>query len=164
MVRSGLDNNRYKFTKRVYGMDFRSYSKCYYDNLNGSYDGKATKSAEKSHRLRRVKMIKVKVTKNIIRNGTMFLGLTLKQIIMGGASFAIGILMVVLLKGRMSTNAMMSLVFVVMLALLATTVIQIQGLSFPEFLYLCLKGVDKRPYDVKGVFNNEISENLSEKK
>lgn len=109
-------------------------------------------------------MIKIKVTKNIIRNGTIFMGLTLKQIIMGGASFAIGILMVILLKGKMSTNAMMSLVFAVMFALLATTVIQIQGLSFPEFLYLCLKGVDKRPYDAKGVFDNELFENFSEKK
>ena len=46
-------------------------------------------------------MIKVKITKNIIRKNKSSLGLNKKQIIIAGIAFVIGLLMLIFLKGTM---------------------------------------------------------------
>lgn len=100
-------------------------------------------------------MIKVKVTKNIIRKGEIGWGLTLPQIIMGIAAFMVGIGMFFMLKDKMSLNALMTLIFIVMALFLFCGVIRIHGVPFGFYLIKCFKGVDKRPYCTKGVFTNE---------
>lgn len=100
-------------------------------------------------------MISVKVTKNIIRKGEVGFGLTLSQIIIALCGFAVGAGMFLLLKDVMQIDLLMTLIFIVMALFIAFGVIRINGMTFGKMLLLALKGVDKRPYCVKGVFVDE---------
>lgn len=99
-------------------------------------------------------MIKVKVTKNIMRKGTVAAGLTMKQIIIGIIGLLSGLGILALFWGKININILMSLVFLIILLVIGFGVIQIQGMSLFKFLWLGFKGPDKRPFHVKGVFSN----------
>lgn len=101
-------------------------------------------------------MIKVKITKNIIRKNKSSLGLNKKQIIIAGIAFVIGLLMLIFLKGRMSTQLLLSLIFLVMGIIIFFGVVNIQGMSLFQYMISIFKGVDVRTYESKGVFNNDI--------
>ncbi|MEG0614209.1 MAG: PrgI family protein [Oscillospiraceae bacterium] len=100
-------------------------------------------------------MIRVKVTKNIIRNGTIAFGLTLKQILSAVIAVAIALLSIFLLKDKMNFDLLMTLVFVEIIIVILLGVVQLQGMSFAKFVLLSFKGTDKRPFCIKGVFKNE---------
>jgi hypothetical protein len=100
-------------------------------------------------------MIKRKITKNIIQDNTFILGLTLKQVIMGIVGFAIGLVEIYFLWGKVSINLLMSIVFFTILTFFFFGVIKIQGMSMFKYVFLAFKGVDKRPYCRKGDFSNE---------
>ena len=99
-------------------------------------------------------MIKVKITKNIIRKNKSSLGLNKKQIIIAGIAFVIGLLMLIFLKGTMSTQLLLSLIFMGIIIFFG--VVNIQGMSLFQYMISIFKGVDVRTYESKGVFNNDI--------
>lgn len=101
-------------------------------------------------------MIKVKITKNIIRKSKSSLGLNKKQIVIAGIAFTIGLIMLILLKGTMSTQLLLSLIFLVMGIIIFFGVVNIQGMSLFQYMISIFKGVDVRTYESKGVFNNDI--------
>lgn len=103
-------------------------------------------------------MIKVKVTKNIIRKGEIMWGLTLPQILMGVAALAVGSGMFLMLKDTMDINLLMTLIFIVMALFLFCGIIRVHGVPFGVYLLKCLKGVDKRPYCMKGVYTDDIQQ------
>lgn len=100
-------------------------------------------------------MIKVKITKNIIRKNTVFMGLSWKQIITACATVLVGIATFFSLNGVVEINLLMSIIFIEMLVLVFFVLIRKQGMSLARFILIGLKGVDKRPYDKKGVIGNE---------
>ncbi|MDO5558368.1 MAG: PrgI family protein [Oscillospiraceae bacterium] len=100
-------------------------------------------------------MIKVKVTKNIIRKGNVAFGLDTKQVIIGFTAVCIGGLLFFLLRNIVSTDLLMTIIFVTMAVIIFCGVIQINGVSFISFLMKGIQGVDKRPFDRKGVYNND---------
>lgn len=103
-------------------------------------------------------MPKAKITKNIIRKGEVIMGLTKTQIMWAAVSFGVGILMFTLLRNKINIELLMTLIFFVMAAITLSGVVKIQGVSFVKFIILGFKGVDKRPYNAKGVFDNVQSE------
>lgn len=100
-------------------------------------------------------MIKVKVTKNIIRNGTLFFNLTLKQILSAVFSLVVAFGTYFLLKNSLNIDLLMTIIFFEIAICIGLGIVQIQGMSLFKILKLSFKGVDKRPYYIKGVFNNE---------
>jgi hypothetical protein len=101
-------------------------------------------------------MIKAKVTKNIMSKAAISIGgmpITPKQLIAGIASFGIGIAEFLLLD--MDMNAKMSIIFLTLSVAICFSVININGVPFHKFLIMGFKGVDKRPYNVKGMLNND---------
>jgi hypothetical protein len=101
-----------------------------------------------------VTMIKVKVTKNIMQKGAVIAGLNLKQLVIGALGIAAGFGTLALGWGKIHIDVLMTLVFAIIVAVIIFGVVQINGMSFAKFLFLGLKGVDKRPYCTKGVFRN----------
>ena len=99
-------------------------------------------------------MIKVKVTKNIMRDGTLFFNLTLKQILPAIFSLVVAFGTYFLLKGSLNDDLLMTIIFIEIAIVIGMGVVQIQGMSLFKILILAFKGVDKRPYYIKGVFNN----------
>ncbi len=100
-------------------------------------------------------MIKVRITKNIIRKGEIGFGLSLSQIIIGICALAVGIGMYLLLKDKLSMNLLMSIIFITMAAFVFLGIIRIDGMSLGAVLLSSFKGVDKRPYCIEGVWKNE---------
>lgn len=100
-------------------------------------------------------MIKVKVTKNIIRRGTVLLNITLSQLIWGGISFAAAVVTFLLLKDSMNIEAVLMIAFVVSAAIAFGGIVRIQGIPFFTFVLMGLKGVDKRPFHIEGGFRND---------
>ena len=98
--------------------------------------------------------MKVKVTKNIIRDGTSFLGLRLSQIVALVFSLIVSFITIFFLYDKMNINILMSIVFVELAITIALGVIRVQGLSLLSIAVQSLKGVDKRPFSSQGVFNN----------
>jgi hypothetical protein len=109
-------------------------------------------------------MIKVKVTKNIMSKGTVIAGLTWKQIIAGAVGIFAGLGTLALFWGKMNIDVLMTLVFVIVLVTIMFGVVQINGMSFIKFLFIGLKGVDKRPYCTKGVFSTFENKSSQKKK
>jgi hypothetical protein len=109
-------------------------------------------------------MLKVKVTKNIMSKGKVVAGLSWKQIIIGGVGVAAGLGVLYLGWGKMNIDLLMTIVFAVIVGVIMFGVVQINGMSFAKFLFLGLKGVDKRPYCTKGVFQNGIIQGRQSKK
>ncbi len=99
-------------------------------------------------------MIKVKVTKNIIRRTNTTLGIGMKEIIVGVIAVVIGLLMYFTLNNVMSTGALMTLIFIVLAVIICFGCVNMQGQSLFTLLIKSLKGVDVRPYESKGVFSN----------
>lgn len=99
-------------------------------------------------------MIKVKVTKNIIRDGTVFFNLTKKQIIFAILSILVGLGTYFWLKDKIHFDMLMTIVFSEIVLIIGMGVVQIQGMSLLKILIGAFKGVDKRPYYIKGVFNS----------
>lgn len=100
-------------------------------------------------------MIKVRVTKNIIRKNEVAFGLTRAQVIITIIGFIIGLLELKLLKGVTSVDVRMTIVFFTMAAFIFGGIVQINGTSLMSTLTKSLKGVDKRPYNKEGVYNDE---------
>ncbi len=109
-------------------------------------------------------MIKVRITKNIIRKGEVGFGLSLSQIIMGVCALAVGIGMFLLLRDSVSTNLLMTLIFVVMALFLGFGIVKINGMSLFKLLFSSLKGSDKRPYCIEGVYHNVQSDRRQKRK
>ena len=99
-------------------------------------------------------MIKVKVTKNIIRRTNNTLGIGTKEIIFAAIAIVLGVIMYFALKNIMSTGALMTLIFLVMAAIIFCGCVNVQGQSIMELMIKSLKGVDVRPYESKGVFSD----------
>lgn len=103
-------------------------------------------------------MIKAKVTKNIIRKSSNSLGLSMKQIIIAVSAAIMGIGIYFLLKDKMPTNILMTLIFIILAVVIMFGCVNIQGQSLFQFMVKTFKGADVRYYDSKGVFSNDISE------
>ena len=100
--------------------------------------------------------IKKKVTKNIMADKGIILGLTLSQLIMLGIGFLIGIGTFLLLKDTMEFNAMMWIIFLELIVVVGLGVIRIYGMNLFQLILKVLKGADKRPYsNRKGVFDED---------
>lgn len=99
-------------------------------------------------------MIKVKITKNIMRKGDVGFGLSFSQIIIAACALCVGIGIFLMLKDHVSTNILMTLIFLVMGLFIFFGVVRINGMSFGKMLMLSFKGVEKRPYCTKGVCHN----------
>lgn len=105
-------------------------------------------------------MIKVKITKNIIRKSKNSLGLSAKQIVIALIGFLIGVLLYVSLKNVIPLSFLMWIIFFSVGGIIMFGVLNIQGMSLAQYIVKSFKGVDIRPYDSRGVFN---SESVSEK-
>lgn len=103
-------------------------------------------------------MIKAKITKNIIRKTQNSFGLSLTQIIVGIIAVLLGITEYMLLKDVLSTNLLMTIIFITLTVLILFGCVNIQGLNLFAYLGKMLKGPDVRYYEAKGVFTNELSE------
>ncbi len=100
-------------------------------------------------------MIKVRVTKNIIRKNEVVFGLNISQVVVAAAGIAVGLIEGFFLNGKVSTDTKMSIIFVSMAIFIFCGVIQINGMSVIALMSKSLKGVDKRPFDRKGVYNGK---------
>lgn len=100
-------------------------------------------------------MIKVRVTKNIIRKNEVAFGLTRAQVIVASIGFVIGLLELKLLKGITSLDVRMTIVFFTMVTFIFGGIIQINGTSLITTLKKSIHGVDKRQYNKKGVYNDD---------
>lgn len=101
-------------------------------------------------------MIKVKITKNIIRKTNNSLGIGVKEIITAVVAAVIGVFMYFALKNIMSVGNLMMLIFVVLATIIGFGCINVQGQSLFEYFIKVFKGADVRPYVSKGVFNNYV--------
>lgn len=109
-------------------------------------------------------MIKVKITKNIIRRSNNAFGIGVKEIITTVIAAAIGTVMYFLLRNVMSTGALLMLIFVVLGTIICFGCVNIQGQSMLELLIKSLKGADVRPYVSKGVFSDYGNEEPTDRK
>lgn len=100
-------------------------------------------------------MMKVKITKNVIHKSTSPLGgvLNPRMIIFLGIGFAAAAGTFFGLKDSMSLDLLMWIVFLE-LAFFAALGIQINGISLMKYLFG--KKIDKRPFNRKGVNNDEL--------
>lgn len=99
-------------------------------------------------------MIKVKVTKNIIRDGTIFLNLTKKQVLFALLAIGAGLGTYFGLRSRINFDFLMTIVFMEIVLIIGIGVVHIQGMSIFMIIVRALKGTDKRPYYTEGVFNS----------
>lgn len=99
-------------------------------------------------------MIKVKITKNIIRRSNNALGIGTKEIVTTVIAAAVGVTMYFLLRHAMSMGALLTLIFVVLGTIICFGCVNMQGQSMFELLIKSLKGADVRPYVSKGVFSD----------
>ena len=101
-------------------------------------------------------MIKAKVTKNIMSNGTIIANLTLRQIISAIIAMIIACITVFFLIDVIDINILLSIVFAEIIVFLGFGIVKIQGMTLFKFVILVLfKSADRRPYNRKGVFNDE---------
>lgn len=99
-------------------------------------------------------MIKVKITKNIIKRSNNTLGIGTKEIITTLIAAAVGVAMYFLLKNVMSMGALLTLIFVVLGTIICFGCVNMQGQSMFELMIKSLKGAEVRPYESKGVFSD----------
>lgn len=100
-------------------------------------------------------MIKVKVTKNIIRKNEVAFGFNVSQVIVAAIGLTVGVIELIALKNVLSYDMRMTIVFITMAVFIFGGVVQINGMSVVELFSKSLKGVDKRPYNRKGVYSND---------
>ena len=100
--------------------------------------------------------IKKKVTKNIMADKGILLGLSLSQLVMCGIGFAIGVGTFMLLKDYMDFNGLMWIIFLELVVVVGFGVIRIYDMNLLQLLIKVFKGADKRPYsNRKGVFDKD---------
>lgn len=109
-------------------------------------------------------MIKVKITKNIIKRSNNPLGIGIKEIVTTLIAAAAGVAMYFLLKNVMSMGALLTLIFVVLGTIICFGCVNMQGQSLFELLIKSLKGADVRPYASKGVFSDYGNETADRKR
>lgn len=109
-------------------------------------------------------MIKVKITKNIIRKTQNSLGLSVRQIVFAVCAAILGIIMYFSLKDVLPTDTLMTLIFIVLGIIIGGGCLNIQGMSVFEYLIKAFKGVDVRPYESKGVFSKNVGISDKEEK
>ena len=109
-------------------------------------------------------MIRVKITKNIIRNGALLMGMTVSQIVTAVIGLVVSGIEIVLLYNVMDINGIMTIVFFTLLLFVGLGIVKIQGLSLFKFLVLALKGPDKRPYSTNGIFTETKENSMKRKK
>lgn len=99
-------------------------------------------------------MIKCKVTKRIMTDGNTFMGfnITISQIICAAVAAVASIASIILLKDILDINTVLWIVFgeIVLCVLFG---IKIQGQSLIALFFK--PAISKRPYNSKGVFDNE---------
>lgn len=98
-------------------------------------------------------MIKVKITKNIIRKSKSTLGLSMKQIIIAAIAAVIGVILYFAFRNTLNIEVLMTLVFIISGGIIMFGCVNIQGQSLFEYTVKIFKGVDVRPYDSRGVFS-----------
>lgn len=106
----------------------------------------------------RIEMIKAKITKNIIRKSKNSLGISPKQMIIGGAGACTGVLLFFLLRNKLPLTLLMTIIFIYLAIVIFFGCIEIQGMNLFQYISKSLKGVDIRYYDSKGVFDNVFEE------
>lgn len=79
-------------------------------------------------------MRQVKITKNIVQKDVWLMGLSKKQIIVGGVGAAVAALTMWTLWGVVSINIMMSIVFVELGVVVSAGFIKIDGMSLLRIL------------------------------
>lgn len=99
--------------------------------------------------------MKVKVTKNIIRDGAKVAGLGWKQILFGILAILIAAGTIFLLYDKLKIDLLMWIVFAELVLTIGFGIVQIQGMSLIKMLLKKFQGADKRFYAIKGVFSNE---------
>lgn len=109
-------------------------------------------------------MIKVKITKNIIRKTQNSLGLSMRQIVVAGCAVVLGIILYFSLQNVMPSDILMTLIFIVLGVIICCGCLNIQGMSVFEYLIKIFKGVDMRPYKSKGVFSEDAGISDKEEK
>lgn len=97
-------------------------------------------------------MIKVKVTKNIIRKGNNSLGLSTKQMVIAAIAAMLGVAMYFIFRNMMNLEVLFTLIFIVVAGIIMFGCVNIQGMSLFEYFLKMFKGVDVRPYKTEGVF------------
>lgn len=102
-------------------------------------------------------MIKVKVTKNIMKQQNGILNLSVSQIVVGIIAFGIGVGTFFLLKDCMDFNLIMWIIFLELIIAVGIGVVRINGLNLFMLILLSMK-TDKRPYCSKG-FNEGDKDN-----
>lgn len=103
-------------------------------------------------------MIKVKITKNIMKKSSVAFGLTPKQMLIGALGCIIGILEYAILKNVLSANILLTIVFATIAIVVFFGIVNINGLSLIQFIIT--GGVDKHPFRRLGVFNKKEGEEI----
>lgn len=100
-------------------------------------------------------MIQVKITKNIMHKSTNTLGIPITpvQIIFAVIGIAAGILTFIGLKNSVNIDLLMWIIFIELAAIIGFGVVRINGMNL--FAFIFSKKVDKRPFNRKGVFNDD---------
>lgn len=102
-------------------------------------------------------MIRVKVTKNIVKPGASFMNFTAGQIAAGILAIATGIATFFILKDYINFNLLMWIIFFEIIIIIGIGIIRVNDMNLFTFIFKSLKGVDKRPYsNDKGVFDDEF--------
>lgn len=99
-------------------------------------------------------MRRVKITKNVLKKGAVFMNFTKTQIaiIVVGAAIAGGTLAGFIYLG-LPINLTMTIVFFELLFVVATGVIRINGMSFVKHIILSFKKPQTRYYSTKGIWD-----------
>lgn len=77
-------------------------------------------------------MIKVKVTKNIIRKGNNSLGLSTKQMVIAAIAAMLGVAMYFIFRNMMNLEVLFTLIFIVVAGIIMFGCVNIQGMSLFE--------------------------------
>lgn len=103
-------------------------------------------------------MIKVKVTKNIMKPSKAYIHFTAGQIISGAVGLLAAVGTFFLLKDCVNFTLLMWIIFAELMLIICGLIIRVNEMSLLTLLMKSLKGVEKRPYsNDKGVFDDEFS-------
>lgn len=99
-------------------------------------------------------MIQVKITKNVMNKSVSKIPFTPIQIVFSVIGLAVGAFTFFKLKDSMGLDALMGIVFIELVAVIVLGVVRIDGMNLIKFIISSFK-IDKRPYNKKGVLNDD---------